>query len=118
MVFQEIANPEAFRLMMQQLINEGHQEIYVGFMQPSEKRWYQLLHDWCQIFLENPPVFLMVDCPVVTFIEHFNLIFVHNTSQQPYLVEFFKNEEKIFSVGDISDVDWNEGPQGIGPWNE
>ena len=108
MVFKEIANPEAFRLMMQQLINEGHQEIYVGFMQPSEKLWFRHLHDWTLTFLENPPVFLMVDCPVVTFMEHLNLIFVHNTSQQPYLVEFFRTEPKIFHVGDISDIQWNE----------
>ena len=41
------------------LRNNGH-HVIVGCIQPNKKIWYKHLHDWCQMFMENPPVFLMI----------------------------------------------------------
>ena len=41
------------------LRNNGN-NVIVGYIQPSKKIWYKHLHDWCQIFMKNPPVFLMI----------------------------------------------------------
>ena len=46
---------------LRNLRNNGNENVIVGFIQPSEKLWFQHLHDWCQIFMKNPPVFLMID---------------------------------------------------------
>ena len=39
---------------------KGNENVIVGYIQPSKKLWFRHLHDWCQIFMKNPPVFLMI----------------------------------------------------------
>ena len=48
---------------LRNLRNNGNENenVIVGYIQPSKKLWFRHLHDWCQIFMKNPPVFLMID---------------------------------------------------------
>ena len=60
-MFKEITMTESG--LGYELRNAGYQNqvIIVGFMKPSEKNWFRYLHDWCQIFIQAPTLFLMVD---------------------------------------------------------
>ena len=55
---------------LNQLRNAGNEaKVIIGYIQPNKKQWFEHLHDWYQLhcaanFIENPPIFIMVDLKV------------------------------------------------------
>ena len=88
-----------------ELIDANHfngTQAIVGFMKPSERNWFRHLHDWCEIFVENPPRFVMVKMDEEShLIRYFGcqrkkLIFIFPSSHQHPIIDWLKSEPTCF----------------------